>query len=93
MSAILQYLQSSIQKYISRDNCDVDQLREEFASACVYIRNHSMDEVEANRFASSLVGSIAEFSRGRLSEDSRRRELAAAIRAVDPVLWQAELPV
>ena len=80
MSAIFQYLKSSIHRYISRDSCDVDQLRQEFASAYFYIRNHANDEVEANRFASSLVGPIAEFSGGYRSEDSLRLELAAAIR-------------
>jgi hypothetical protein len=44
MSAIFQYLQSSVRKYVSSENGDVDQLRQEFAGAYMYIRNHSREE-------------------------------------------------
>lgn len=70
MSQILDYMLSAVRSYLDRE-IGVDEFRQTFAGAYVYVRNSPQDK-EANQLANKLMPPIAEFPGGHRSEQSLR---------------------
>jgi hypothetical protein len=79
MSEIVDYIRSAVDSYLLRE-IGVDKFREAFVGAYVCVRNSAFGDKEAQRLASRLMVSVAEFSAGHRTEASLRLELANAIR-------------